>query len=317
VAIGRPATQSSTYSTASANLAVDGNTNGNFGSGSVSHTNSTTNAWWQVDLGARYALTNITLWNRTDCCSDRLANFYVFVSDTDMTGRSYSSILNDATIWRSYRSAAAGSTLSIPASTNGRYVRVQLAGTNFLQLAEVQVFGSLSPVQVTTSVTAPTSGSSTTAGNTVTFSAVANPFASTISRVEFYDGTRLIGTDTTSPYSISWTNVPEGTRSLTSRAYTASGQSATSSAATLNVSRRCSTALPLLSRTVTFRNNGTSAVTLLLVNSSCNEVVTATIQPGASLSRATFVDQVWNVRNSSNVVIVTHRVNNSTTVTIP
>ena len=49
-AAGMPASQSSTLY--AAGLAVDGNTNGNLGSGSVSHTFGDTNAWWQVDLGA-------------------------------------------------------------------------------------------------------------------------------------------------------------------------------------------------------------------------------------------------------------------------
>lgn len=42
-----------------------------------------------------------------------------------------------------------------------------------------------------------------------------------ISKVEFYEGTNLIGTDATSPYSISWNtaSVGDGTKSITARAY--------------------------------------------------------------------------------------------------
>ena len=142
VARGKAATQSSTYSTAStASRAVDGNTNGTFSAGGSSSTNNNTNAWWQVDLGASYALDSIQLWNRTDCCANRLSNFYVFVSNTNMSGRSFSSLVNDASVWRYYSSGQAPSKLDIPANISGRYVRVQLAGTNYLTLAEVQVYG--------------------------------------------------------------------------------------------------------------------------------------------------------------------------------
>lgn len=140
VAQGKSASQSSTRSGGAASRAVDGNTNGNFSAGSVTQTNSQANAWWQVNLGATYAIDSIQLWNRTDCCANRLSNFYVFVSTTDLTGRSFSSLLNDTTVWRFYSAGQAPVKLNIPAYVTGRYVRVQLAGSNNLSLAEVQVY---------------------------------------------------------------------------------------------------------------------------------------------------------------------------------
>ena len=85
LALGQSATQSSTlggYPTAVAASAVDGNTNGNFFSGSVTHTNFETNAWWQVDLGTSATVNSIVIWNRTDCCGTRLDDYWVFVSNT-------------------------------------------------------------------------------------------------------------------------------------------------------------------------------------------------------------------------------------------
>jgi hypothetical protein len=72
------------------------------------------------------------------------------------------------------------------------------------------------------SLTAPATGSSV--AGTITVSATASDGANGtgISKVEFYEGTNnLIGTDATSPYSISWNtnNVADGTRSITARAY--------------------------------------------------------------------------------------------------
>jgi hypothetical protein len=55
--------------------AVDGNTNGSLESGSnhsVSSTNKEQGAWWQVDLGGTKLIQQIRIFNRTDCCKDRL-----------------------------------------------------------------------------------------------------------------------------------------------------------------------------------------------------------------------------------------------------
>jgi hypothetical protein len=54
LALGKPATESSTYTYSipvAAGYAVDGNTDGKFLNGSVTHTNYEQGAWWQVDLG--------------------------------------------------------------------------------------------------------------------------------------------------------------------------------------------------------------------------------------------------------------------------
>lgn len=46
-----------------------------FSNRSVTHTNIEAKAWWQVDLGAIHEIGQVILYNRTDCCSERLANF--------------------------------------------------------------------------------------------------------------------------------------------------------------------------------------------------------------------------------------------------
>lgn len=139
LSLGKKATQSSTYrAVAVAGRAVDGDTDGNYADNSVSVTNKDMNAWWQVDLARQSAVRNIVL-GGMNCCAHPLANFYVFVSKTNLTGRSFSSIVNDASIWRYQMRGQAGSSLSIAANVSGRYVRVQLADQNFLALREVLV----------------------------------------------------------------------------------------------------------------------------------------------------------------------------------
>lgn len=150
LAQGKTATQSSTLAPEYvASRAVDGNTDGNNLSKSINHTNYEVNPWWQVDLGSATAIESITLWNRTDCCGDRLTNFFVFVANYDMTGKSFGDLVVDSTVWRYSLGTTAPTTLNIPANTTGRYVRVQLAGTNYLHVAEVQVFGAASSSNTT------------------------------------------------------------------------------------------------------------------------------------------------------------------------
>jgi hypothetical protein len=87
----------------------------------------------------------------------------------------------------------------------------------------------------TTSLTAPASGA--TLSGTVTVSASASDNVG-VTKVEFYAGTTLIGTDTTAPYSISWntTSVANSPYSLTSKAYDAAGNVGTSTAVSVTVS---------------------------------------------------------------------------------
>jgi RHS repeat-associated protein len=72
---------------------------------------------------------------------------------------------------------------------------------------------------VTVSLTAPANGSVHPAGSNITLSASASANQGyTVSKVEFFQGTTLIGTDTTAPYSTVWTGVPAGNHSLTAKA---------------------------------------------------------------------------------------------------
>jgi hypothetical protein len=150
LAQGRPATQSSTlpgYATAGAGGAVDGSTDGNFGNGSVTATNQDPGAWWQVDLGASATVNSVVIWNRTDCCSSRLNDYWVFVSDIPFgPSDTPATLQNRAATFSSHQTAAPNPSAAIgfggTAGVSGRYVRVQLTGTDYLSLAEVQVFGT-------------------------------------------------------------------------------------------------------------------------------------------------------------------------------
>jgi hypothetical protein len=127
LAAGRPATQSSTMYPFEAARVVDGNTDGYFPDGSVTHTGLDPQAWWQVDLGAVTDIGKVVLYNRTDCCSGRLADFDVLLSNDGITWQI-------ATVFVGI--APARTELSIAGS--GRFVRVRLRGTGYLTLAEAE-----------------------------------------------------------------------------------------------------------------------------------------------------------------------------------
>ena len=85
------------------------------------------------------------------------------------------------------------------------------------------------------SLTAPAGGSTFTAPASMTVSASASDSDGTVSRVDFYQGSTQIGSDTSSPYSMSWTNVAAGTYSLTAVARDDDGATRTSSAVSVTV----------------------------------------------------------------------------------
>lgn len=136
VALDGTVSQSSTrlYGTGEsfASNAIDGNTGGVWGTDLLTHTESEANAWWQVDLGSSWAIDSIDVWNRTDSSVvNRLFPFTV-------------SILNGtgSTLWSAIYNTL-GSTHMVfdpSALIDGQLVKIQLNDTNYLHLAEVQVW---------------------------------------------------------------------------------------------------------------------------------------------------------------------------------
>ncbi len=144
LALDKPATQSGTQLGAEASRANDGDTNGNFwGGNSVSLTNWAGNSWWEVDLQGLGNIETINLWNRTDCCDDLFGNYYVFVSDVPFASQNLNTTLNQAGVSSYLETGAAGTPSTININRSGRYVRVQLVGTSYLAIAEVEVMGCI------------------------------------------------------------------------------------------------------------------------------------------------------------------------------
>ncbi len=85
-------------------------------------------------------------------------------------------------------------------------------------------------------ISSPTSGATFTAPATVTVAADATDSDGTVASVTFYANGTSIGTDTTSPFSVTWSNVAAGSYTLTAVATDNQGASTTSAAVSVTVS---------------------------------------------------------------------------------
>ncbi|HVK20936.1 MAG TPA: right-handed parallel beta-helix repeat-containing protein [Actinokineospora sp.] len=126
---GKPATQSSTSVGASA--ANDGNTT------NYSSTTSQSQPYWQVDLGASRSIANVEIWNGNAWGS--LANFSVLVSDNPITPVALADAKAQAGVSTYQHTGTALRPSFVTVGRTGRYVRIQLANTATLSLAEVKV----------------------------------------------------------------------------------------------------------------------------------------------------------------------------------
>src|SRR5206468_8882747 len=81
IALGGSASQSSTAFAGAARQAIDGNTDGDYEKAkSTTHTESSENPWWEVDLKTAQPIDRIVVWNRTDNkLQARLSEFRVVV----------------------------------------------------------------------------------------------------------------------------------------------------------------------------------------------------------------------------------------------
>ena len=140
IALHKSTKQSSNYhsSLGLSKNAVDGNTSGAWGNRSVTHTREVeNNPWWEVDLGAVYDISKIEIWNRTDCCRERLDNMKILIKNTaNEAGTPFLRQNHRYCLGESYP-------LTFQNNKKGRFVRIQLINPRgILSLAEVKVYGT-------------------------------------------------------------------------------------------------------------------------------------------------------------------------------
>ncbi|XP_078578116.1 uncharacterized protein LOC144863028 [Branchiostoma floridae x Branchiostoma japonicum] len=137
LAQGKPAFQTSNFAPSTvAGLAVDGNTNGRWNARSCACTMSQPTPEWWVDLGQTYIVNRVVIYNRWDCCRERLNPFNIHIGDSEQ-------VTSNPKCGGDHRIALTEPSMSVscPAMT-GRYVGVRLPRTVHLTICEVQVFSN-------------------------------------------------------------------------------------------------------------------------------------------------------------------------------
>ena len=85
------------------------------------------------------------------------------------------------------------------------------------------------------SITSPTNNSVFAANTNVTIAATANDADGSVTNVEFYNGTTLLGNDNAAPYTFDWLNIAVGSYVLIAKAFDNSGASTTSTSVNITV----------------------------------------------------------------------------------
>ncbi len=143
LALNGTATESSEQFGALGERAIDGDTNGNFWAGSTTLTKWEAQPWIEIDLGQISNIESFNVYNRTDCCDGFLSNYHILISDVPFTSTNLAATIAQAGVVDIFEAAVAGTPTAVtaPANTTGRYVRIQLEGTSFLGLAEIEIIG--------------------------------------------------------------------------------------------------------------------------------------------------------------------------------
>jgi len=139
-------------------------------------------------------------------------------------------------------STSQSATVQIPSDANGKTISVALTvrDNGLFTLARwkrIQLTvgsGSGGNQSPSVSITAP-SGNTFTAPASIPINANASDPDGSISKVDFYQGSTLLGSDASSPYSYTWNNVAAGSYSLTARATDNAGAVTTSAVVAVTV----------------------------------------------------------------------------------
>ena len=137
LALGKSTLQSSTAYGGTSNRAVDGNRDASWGSGTITHTSITNTQgdnWWHVDLADEYPIDRVDIYNRLDCCSDRLSGAKVELLDATTLGVVATDFVDADTTDKALLTLSFGNAVA-------RYVKVSVPGNVYLSMAEVEVYG--------------------------------------------------------------------------------------------------------------------------------------------------------------------------------
>lgn len=141
------ATQSTTWgngSSSAAHFAINEALGDNNRDGRVASTSGSSSdafPWWQDDMGESHSISAVNVYNRTDCCTERLARYWVFASNTAFNTSLAPSVqaTQPGVIARFVEAQAASPTqVDMPwGVVRARYLMIQLDRVGVLNLAQV------------------------------------------------------------------------------------------------------------------------------------------------------------------------------------
>ncbi|HEX7779721.1 MAG TPA: S8 family serine peptidase, partial [Vicinamibacterales bacterium] len=116
-------------------------------------------------------------------------------------------------------------------------VHITQALNSYSRLTEIEAYTSSGGANLppNVSLTSPAPSSSFLAPATIALEAAASDNGGSVARVDFYAGGTLVGTDTASPYAVTWSNAPSGNHVLAAIATDNLGATTASSAVNITV----------------------------------------------------------------------------------
>ena len=164
--------------------------------------------------------------------SDTISNVKLYINNTLVS--------QDSTF--PYEWNTANNIASLTNLASGTYTLKAIAtdsrGATTEKIQTVAVTSTINPCigvsNPTVTITSPANNATFNQGQNVTLNATATSTVN-ISRVEFYNGTTLVGTDTSSPYSFSSSTLTVGNHNFTAKAYSDCNKSATSAVKTITI----------------------------------------------------------------------------------
>jgi hypothetical protein len=171
----------------------------------------------------------------------------------------------------------------------------------------------------TVAITSPASGASFQAPANIPIQVSASDSTgASITRVEFYSGSSLLGALTSAPYTYSWDNVSAGSYTLTAIAYASDGTSATSAPVNVTVTTATTPAIQTTTSTVSVQAGSSAQVGVQLsAQPSGNVTVTSSVSgaSGVSVSSGsslTFTPANWNTSQAVTIAASSSASGNAT-----
>ncbi len=189
--------------------------------------------WTGLDLASNKKITGLRFYPRETFAGRMTGGKFQGSSSADFT----SGVVDLYTI--STDPSYGWNCVSINNASAFRYVRYLSPAGGFGNVCEVEFYGtSIANIPPVVNINIPVNNEAFIAPATIAINASASDADGSISKVDFYNGSSLLGTDASAPYSFTWTNIAAATYSITAIAKDNSGAVTTSAAISISVTNQ-------------------------------------------------------------------------------